>query len=385
MLLVAPILAILFSSGPPVVRVVAETQRLLIIEKPYGVPFHRDRDAGVGWVASDDGVGVGADGGDDDGGGENSGSPARCKNDGREGIMELVRRAQQQPNGVAYQGPLFPVHRLDAVTSGLLLLAKDSDAAGKCARAFQRRKADATASATSSRAANKDLPSGGPLVVKHYLAVVRAKPKKVSGWVRGDMAPGRRGAWKLLRSSDDPAVTRFDHLGVLDAPLTPPPPLTPPLPPPRLLSLPPLRLVLLRPETGRTHQLRVALKALGAPIFGDALYGGGAPSSRLPAARAAELPPPPLGTATAIGPGETSTPAPPDRCYLHAAALELNAAALGLQGPGEPETFLFLCAPSEGAHWTGPAFQERFDELVKTRIEPEARDLKTRAGAIQGT
>ena len=34
------------------------------------------------------------------------------------------------------------------------------------------------------------------------------------------------------------------------------------------------RLFLLRPRTGKTHQLRVAMKSLGAPILGDALYGG---------------------------------------------------------------------------------------------------------------
>jgi len=34
------------------------------------------------------------------------------------------------------------------------------------------------------------------------------------------------------------------------------------------------RLFLLKPKTGKTHQLRVALKSIGAPIAGDTLYGG---------------------------------------------------------------------------------------------------------------
>ena len=33
------------------------------------------------------------------------------------------------------------------------------------------------------------------------------------------------------------------------------------------------RLLVFRPETGRTHQIRVAAKSLGSPILGDPLYG----------------------------------------------------------------------------------------------------------------
>ena len=38
---------------------------------------------------------------------------------------------------------------------------------------------------------------------------------------------------------------------------------------------PPFSLVRLLPETGRTHQLRVHMKYIGHPIFGDTAYGGG--------------------------------------------------------------------------------------------------------------
>jgi len=375
MLVATPLLALLCSSGLPPVRVVAETARLLVIEKPHNVPFHRDRDPSITVsnnenyasraVANAENIIDGIANGDE---------TTRGNKSGREGIMELVRRAQQQDGGISYQGPLFPVHRLDAVTSGLLLLAKDSDAAGKCARAFQRRKADRESSNSNQGQVKGDLPRRSPLIVKHYIAVVSSKPKKVGGWVRGDMVPGRRGAWKLLRTLDDPAITRFDGLGTMDTTLalstsSESPELVPPIQTP---SRPSLRLMLLRPETGRTHQLRVALKSLGAPIFGDALYGGGKPS----------VPSAPDATITHIADSSTteysqddcpSSPLPPqspDRCYLHAAALELNAAALGLQGLGEPETFMFLCAPSEGALWIGPAFQKVFDEVVKARIRP---------------
>lgn len=95
------------------------------------------------------------------------------------------------------------------------------------------------------------------------------------GTVSGDMARSRRGSWKLLRSQDQAAVTHFVTSGVEDP------------------ARPGLRAFLVKPETGRTHQIRVALKALGSPILGDVRYA---------AAEAAEK---------------------EDRTYLHAAALRV--------------------------------------------------------------
>ncbi len=128
---------------------------------------------------------------------------------------------------------LWPVHRLDKVTTGLLLVARDAEAcAALCALFAEHR------------------------VQKCYLALADKKPAKKQGWVKGDMAKGRRGAWILQRSQDNPAVTRFDSASLA----------------------PNLRLYRLWPKTGRTHQLRVAMKSLGSPILGDSLYGGSAHS-----------------------------------------------------------------------------------------------------------
>ena len=65
------------------------------------------------------------------------------------------------------------------------------------------------------------------------------------------MQKSRNGAWKLCQSKENPAITRFESVS----------------------CEPNLRLFILKPQTGKTHQLRVAMKSLGSPILGDALYG----------------------------------------------------------------------------------------------------------------
>lgn len=87
---------------------------------------------------------------------------------------------------------------------------------------------------------------------KTYLALGTHKPAKKQGWVKGGMARSRRGTWKLTRDEDNFAVTRFSSQSLK----------------------PGLRLFVLQPFTGKTHQLRVAMKSIGSPILGDTLYGG---------------------------------------------------------------------------------------------------------------
>ena len=123
---------------------------------------------------------------------------------------------------------LFPVHRLDTPTSGLIILAKSSFVANQIAEQFKLRKTK-----------------------KYYLAIAASKPKKKQGWVIGDMAKSRRSMHKLLHTKTNPAVTQFYSHSVADS----------------------VRLYLLKPHTGKTHQLRVALASLGSPILGDELYG----------------------------------------------------------------------------------------------------------------
>ncbi|MBB5019795.1 tRNA pseudouridine32 synthase/23S rRNA pseudouridine746 synthase [Chitinivorax tropicus] len=124
---------------------------------------------------------------------------------------------------------LLTVHRLDKVTSGLVVFAKHPEVASELGRRFEAGE-----------------------IEKFYLALANRPPRKKQGLIKGDMIKARGGAWRLSTTYEHPAITQFFSYSLQ----------------------PGLRLFLLRPRTGRTHQLRVAMKALGAPILGDALYGG---------------------------------------------------------------------------------------------------------------
>jgi len=123
--------------------------------------------------------------------------------------------------------PLFPVHRLDKMTSGLVILAKNSETAAQFGKMFENRE-----------------------IEKYYLAISMRKPKKKMGWVKGDMASARRGDYKLLTTMENPAITQFISCALRTHE----------------------RFFLIKPHTGKTHQIRVALKSLGSPIAGDERY-----------------------------------------------------------------------------------------------------------------
>lgn len=165
---------------------------------------------------------------------------------------------------------LYPVHRLDKVTSGLVVMAKTADSNREFCRLFAEREME-----------------------KYYLAIAAGKPTKKQGLVCGDMERGRRSTWKLLKSKQNPALTQFFSYALQ----------------------PGIRLYLLKPRTGKTHQLRVALKSLAVPILGDKLYSG-------------------ADSYTTCGVSERS-----ERVYLHAYALRF-----ALKG----QAYEFVCLPRQG-------------------------------------
>jgi len=122
---------------------------------------------------------------------------------------------------------LYPIHRLDKMTSGLLLFAKNSESAKLFGELFKSHQ-----------------------IEKYYLAISDKKPIKKQGLIKGDMAKSRRGMFKLLRTMNNPAITQFFSYSIGNK----------------------CRLYLLKPHSGKTHQLRVALSSIGSPILGDPLY-----------------------------------------------------------------------------------------------------------------
>ena len=174
------------------------------------------------------------------------------------------------------------VHRLDKDTSGVLLLARSREAARALTRAFRDTRAEKT-----------------------YWALVASRPRKAVDLIDLPLA-------KL-------AGPEGERMGPVDAPQRPAVTLLAEAA--RTTNRGPAWLVL-RPLTGRTHQLRVHCAALGHPILGDGKYGGreafpkaGPRVARLQLhAREIALPHPEDGTTLRV-----AAPLPPDMAETWAA------------------------------------------------------------------
>jgi len=121
------------------------------------------------------------------------------------------------------------VHRLDKETSGLIIAAYDDEAHAYLARQFKDRK-----------------------VIKKYAAIICGTPKEKEGRIETFIARDPRDRKRFTVSNTGKTAVTFYKV---------------------IKTLQNYSLVMLRPKTGRTHQLRVHLKHIGHPILGDPVYG----------------------------------------------------------------------------------------------------------------
>ena len=161
------------------------------------------------------------------------------------------------------------VHRIDRDTSGVLLLGLNRRAAVGLAAAFRERR-----------------------VRKTYWAAVESAPSPPSGVISAPLAPDRRTGRRRMRiaapgdTDVQEALTEYATLAVSDRGAC--------------------AWLALRPHTGRTHQIRSHLAAVGCPVLGDAFYGNrvpveeGIPSRLFLHARMLEFPHPDSGEAIAV-------------------------------------------------------------------------------------
>lgn len=173
------------TSHPSTIEVLYRDPHVVVVNKPSGLAVHR------GWAAD------------------------------RVTALSLARDAEGQH--------VYPVHRLDRGTSGVLVFALDGATAGLLQERFREQS-----------------------VEKRYLALTRGVTPE-DGRIDSPVPRTEKG-------ERVPAVTRFRRLGV---------------------ALERYSLIEAWPETGRLHQIRRHLKHIAHPLMGDTRYGDGRENRRL--------------------------------------------------------------------------------------------------------
>ncbi len=187
----------IWAPGTPCgVDVLFEDDRTTVVAKPSGVPVIPDRRSG------------------------------------RESCLGFLLRRELEARGTkpvdAFVRPRV-VHRLDRLTSGVLIFARTPDAERQLAGFFEERR-----------------------VRKEYVALLAGDVLPARITIDGPIEPGRKGRMRT-GAGGKPARTTFEPLERYGD----------------------LTLVLARPYTGRTHQIRVHALAIGHPLAVDPLYRPG--------------------------------------------------------------------------------------------------------------
>ena len=245
----------------PPIPVLFESSRVLIIHKPHGIGHHDESST----LSSSD-----------------------HQQQEKPGILQILRHQRREEkddedddnndNENENEERLYGIHRLDKVTSGILVFAKDSTTASILSKYFQEKK-----------------------IQKIYFGVSSKKSlKKKQGLVQGGMERSRNKGWILVHNKKNssnkkkkstttataaaaPTTTRHNNFAKTRFFTT---------------SMNSTNIinnskndksndddddddnvvktaVMFRPYTGKTHQLRVAAKSMGIPLLGDPIYKDG--------------------------------------------------------------------------------------------------------------
>ncbi len=192
-------------------EIIFENEAILVINKPYGLLVHEDWTSGIKGTLVDWFL-------------------ARCP----EALG--VGEKSEKPDGSLLERSGV-VHRLDRETSGVMVLAKTADAHALIKAQFHDR-----------------------TVKKEYRAFVYGRLHDKWGTINRPIGRNpkdfkRRSAEQGAKGTLRDALTHFERIGVGE------------------YEDQAFSYVKLLPKTGRTHQLRVHLKAISRPIVGDTLYG----------------------------------------------------------------------------------------------------------------
>jgi 23S rRNA pseudouridine1911/1915/1917 synthase len=214
-------------SEPPLLNILYEDADLLVLLKPAGLVCHPTKGAPSSSLVGRMRLYLGR-----------AGKGVA----GRSAVTAKSPASPAQPADAGAPGQDAPcpslhlIHRLDRETSGLVLAAKNPEAAGELGRMVEKRHLE-----------------------KEYLAIVHGRLERDAGRIEAPLGKDLQSAVAIkdcVRPDGVPAATefrveaRFTQAG-------------------RSFSL-----VKARPLTGRKHQLRIHLAHLGHPVVGDKIYGG---------------------------------------------------------------------------------------------------------------
>ncbi len=145
-------------------------------------------------------------------------------------LMDALVRTRSQMVGVGEPGRWGIVHRLDRDTSGVMVVAKTAPAYSTLSVQFKEHS-----------------------IHRVYVALVRGNPGNDHGLIDAPLGRHAKDRKRISTATNKPreAVTRW---GVLE-------------------RFGELTLLEVKPQTGRTHQIRVHLASIGLPVFGDPVYG----------------------------------------------------------------------------------------------------------------